>query len=42
MRQGLHAARLALLDAEAEEERWINTVAMLRTRVERLQRGVNL
>lgn len=33
----LQAARFALLDAEAELERWKNTVAMLATRVERLQ-----
>lgn len=32
----LDAARLALLEAEAEAERWTNTVVMLRSRCERL------
>ena len=32
----LEAARLALLDAEAEAERWVNTATMLKGRCGRL------
>lgn len=35
-REQLHAAQVALLEAEAEAERWTHTVSMLRERVARL------
>lgn len=38
-REHLRAARVALLDAESESERYSHTVAMLRKRVARLGRA---
>jgi len=37
VRERLETAKLALLDAEAEAERWTNTVAMLKDRCARLE-----
>lgn len=37
-REQLAAARLALLQADSESERWTHTCAMLRERVARLER----
>lgn len=36
VRSQLDEAKLALLNAEAEAERWVNTAAMLKDRCERL------